>query len=201
MVTAPFAGVVTDVHVSPGEQASGLVVEMIATDGLEVILSVDEIDVGRLALGQPAIITLETWPDVELASEITAIAPQANTANGVVSYDVHLELPETELPLLVGMTANADLLVDKRENVLLVPNAAIHPDRTNGTFSVTLVRTDDQGNVETVPSEVTIGANDSQHTQIIGGLTEGDEVLLGELNAPVQTDGFGPGSGMGGGSR
>lgn len=193
-VAAPFDGVVTAVHVAPGEQASGLVAEMIATDGLEVILSVDEIDVGKLAVGQPATITMETWPDVELASEITAIAPRSNAgSNGAVSYDVHLGLPETDLPILVGMTANADLLTANREDVLLVPNAAIHPDRENGTYTVNVVRTDADGGRENLPVVVTVGARDSRYTQIVDGLVEGDEVLLGELSAPVQTFGGGPG--------
>ena len=192
-VSAPFDGVVTAVHVAPGEQASGLVAEMIATDGLEVILNVDEVDVGKLAVGQPATITMETWPAVELASEITAIAPRSNAgSNGAVSYDVHLGLPETDLPILVGMTANADLLTANRENVLLVPNAAIHPDRANGSYSVNVVHIDADGNMETVPMVVAVGSRDGQYTQIVSGLVEGDEVMLGELSAPVQSFG-GPG--------
>jgi len=195
-VIAPFDGVVTAVHVTPGELASGLVVEMIAAERLEIILNVDEVDIGKLAVGQPATVTLETWPDVELASEVTAIAPRANSgSNGAVAYEVHIGLPESNLPVLVGMTANADLLTANRENVLLVPNAAIHPDRRNGTYSVTVVRRDQQGALETVPVNVEIGLKDNQFTQIVSGLVEGDEVLLGTLSAPTSTGGFGPGRG------
>ncbi len=195
-LTAPFAGIVTAVHVAPGEQATGVAAEMIAADSLEVILSVDEIDVGKLAVGQPAELTMETWPNVPLSSSVTAIAPNATSADsGVVSYDVHLAMPETDLPVLVGMTANADLLTEKRENVLLVPNAAIHPDRQNNTYSVTVVRSDAEGNKEMIPVVVEIGLKDGRFTQIVSGLVEGDEVLLGALAAaPVQSFG-GPGGG------
>jgi HlyD family secretion protein len=196
MIKAPFDGLVTAVHVSPGEIVSGLVAEMIADNDLEVILNVDEVDVGKIELGQPAAITMETWPDVELASEVTAVAPRANSGtNGAISYEVHLGLPQTELPILVGMTANADLLTANREEVLLVPNAAIHPDRQNGTYSVLVVRRDSQGNMETVPVVVEIGLKDNQFTQIVSGLVEGDEVLLGTLSAPTSSSGFrrGPG--------
>ena len=192
-VTAPFDGIITAVHVAPGEQASGLVVEMFAADSLEVVLSVDEIDVGQLAVGKPATITLESWPDTELQGIVTAIAPQANTGSGVVSYDVHVALPDTDLPVLIGMTADADLLVNNRQNVLLVPNAAIHADRANGTYWVNVLRAGDQGDEETAKVDVVIGAKDSRYTQIVDGLVEGDEVLLGELNAPVQFNGFGSG--------
>jgi multidrug efflux pump subunit AcrA (membrane-fusion protein) len=136
---------------------------------------------------------METWPDVELSSEITGIAPQANVSSGgAVSYDVHLGLPLSDLPILVGMTANADLLTASRKDVLLVPNAAIHPDRSSGTYSVNVVRVDNQGKREIMPVVVSIGARDGQFTQIVEGLVEGDEVLLGELRAPTQSGGFGP---------
>jgi multidrug efflux pump subunit AcrA (membrane-fusion protein) len=91
------------------------------------------------------------------------------------------------------MTADADLLVNNRQNVLLVPNAAIHADRANGTYWVNVLRAGDQGDEETAKVDVVIGAKDSRYTQIVDGLVEGDEVLLGELNAPVQFNGFGSG--------
>jgi HlyD family secretion protein len=191
-LTAPFAGVVTAVHVSEGELASGLAVEIVNPDSLEAVLSVDEIDVGQLAIGQPATITLETWPNEEIAGEITAIAPSAATNGGLVTYEVHLSLADTDLPVRVGMTANANLLTDSRENVLLVPNAAITADREKGTYTVNLVRTAADGATEITPVEVTIGLKDNQYTQITSGLVEGDVVLLGELTAPTETSRFGP---------
>ncbi|MFN2117998.1 MAG: efflux RND transporter periplasmic adaptor subunit [Candidatus Promineifilaceae bacterium] len=191
---APFDGLITAINVSPGEYASGVAAEMMSMDNLEIILSVDEVDVGKLAIGQPAVVTLETWPDVQLESAITAIDPQASAnSNGAVSYDVHLGLPESDLPILVGMTANADLLTDNRKGVLLVPNAAIHPDRQNGTYSVFIVQRDEQGALETVPVTVEIGLKDNQFTQIVSGLNVGDEVLLGTLSAPTTMSGFGSG--------
>lgn len=193
---APFGGTVTAVYISEGGTASGLAVTVVDTTSLEVVLKVDEVDVGRLAVGQPATVTLETWPDEEIEGTITAIAPKASeSVTGIVSYDVHLGLQETGLPILVGMTANADLLTANLKDVLLVPNAALTADRQAGTYTVNLVSEDDNGALTTVPVEVTIGLKDNRHTQITGGLVEGDVVAIGKLVVPTQD--FGPGNGNG----
>jgi len=193
-LTAPFDGTITAVNVSEGELASGLVATIVDRSSLEVVLNVDEIDVGRLALDQPALVIMETWPEVKIESFVTAIAPVASVSgNGIVSYDVSLSLQESSLPILVGMTANADLVTANREEVLLVPNAAITADRENGTFTVNLVRTEADGARSTVPVEVTVGLKDKDYTQIIDGLVEGDVVVVGTFAAPTQTFGFGPG--------
>lgn len=191
-LVAPFDGIITDVHVAVGENASGLAVELFDRNSLEVVLGVDEIDVGQLALGQPAVVTMETWPENDISSEIKAIAPSPSANDsGIVSYNVHLALEQTDLPILVGMTANADLITNVGENVLLVPNAAVAANREQGTYSVNLVRTEPDGSTAIVPVEVTIGLKDKDHTQIISGLQEGDVVILGTFEAPVQTFGGG----------
>jgi multidrug efflux pump subunit AcrA (membrane-fusion protein) len=91
------------------------------------------------------------------------------------------------------MTANADLVTANREDVLLVPNAAITADRENGTFTVNLLRTEADGTRTTVPVAVTVGLKDKNNTQIIDGLVEGDVVLVGTFEAPTQSFGFGRG--------
>jgi HlyD family secretion protein len=185
-VVAPFAGVVTAVHFNEGEFASGPVVEMVDNSQFKVILEVDEVDIGNLHVGQPATITLETWPDVEIPGEITAIAPSAasQTGSNLVIYEVHIGLEESELPIRVGMTANASLLTNEVKDVLLVPNQAINVDRDMGTYTVNLVV--GEGTEETAVQEtaVTIGLRDNRYTQILSGLQEGDELLITN-DAPV----------------
>ena len=183
---APFDGVITAVYVTEGEFASGRAVSMAATGGMELILSVDEVDVGDLRVGQPAIITLETWPDTRIDSEITAIAPNAAPSNtGLVAYDVHVSLGQTDLPARLGMTANANLITANRENVLLVPNRAIRADRQANKYYVNLVVGE-----TTQEMEVTIGLRDNEYTQITSGLAVGDRLFIGITETP--TPQFGP---------
>lgn len=187
-VVAPFAGLVTAVHVSEGEYATGVAVELVDNSSLELVLSVDEVDIGQLEVGQPAEITLETWPDTALNAAIDAIAPSADQdSSGLITYEVHLGLNQGDLPVLLGMTANARLITANREGVLLLPNGAITTDRQTGASTVTLLHRRSDGLPETETVTVTIGLRDSQYTQIIDGLAEGDEVLLGTLTIPERT--------------
>ncbi|MCB9419094.1 MAG: efflux RND transporter periplasmic adaptor subunit [Ardenticatenaceae bacterium] len=185
-IVAPFDGVVTAVHANIGEIASGSVVELVDSSSLQVVLQVDEVDVGDLSVGQPAAVTLETWPDTTIDSEITTIAPSAQTSSALITYDVYLSLGQTDLPVRVGMTADARLITASYSDVLLVPNRAINADREKGTYSVNLVVGDA---VQEVP--VTIDARDDQNTRITSGLNAGDNILIGD-NLP--TISFGPGA-------
>lgn len=188
-IRAPFAGVVTAVYVSEGEIASGPMVELVDGNSLEVVLSVDEVDIGSFVVGQPASITLEAWPEREIESEIVAIAPSASDANSaLVTYDVHLAYQADDLPTLIGLTANANLITAQRQDVLLVPNAAITPDRAAGKYFVDVQQAD--GSFRQV--EVSIGLRDDENTQITSGLTEGDVLQL-VTSQPTQNFG-GPGS-------
>jgi len=202
-INAPFDGIVTGTYVTEGEFATGNVATLASSD-LEVVLSVDEIDVGALSPGQPVIITLETWPNVEIDGLVASIAPAAgNNGSGIVTYAVQITLDETDLPILIGMTANARLITAEQKNVLLVPNAAITADREAGTFTVNLVTGESErpgnlrGNMPSAPVtekvEVVIGLKDGQYTQILSGLSAGDEVIVGEIVAPITR--FGPGGG------
>lgn len=175
-LTAPFDGTVTAVHVAVGEHVSGLAVELVDTDSLRVVLNVDEVDVGHIKVGQPALVTLETWPDRDLPGEVTSIAPKARNVAGIVTYEVQLSLDAGDLPVLSGMTANADILTAQRENVPLVPNRAVIAERKENKFYVNKVV-----DGELVKVEITIGMRDSAYTEVTSGLQEGDQVYTGSL--------------------
>ena len=188
-LNAPFDGVVTEVYVAEGEWASGLAVELVDTSSLEVVLDMDEIDIGAIAVGQPTVVTLEAWPDEALTGEVVAIAPKAKIQSEIVTYEVHLRVEAGDLPVLTGMTANAELITANRENVLLVPNRAITADRAGGKYYVNLVEGD-----TIAKTEVTIGLRDKDFTEITSGLEEGDELFIGEVEEELM---LGPGQGPG----
>ena len=187
---APYDGVITAVRVHPGEHASGLAVEMADTNALELLLGVDEVDIGGLAVGQPAVVTFETWPNVEVSGEIVSIAPKATESNSaVVSYEVRVRLGATELPVRLGMTADADLITEARTGVLLLPSQAITADREAGTYSVNVVTTGGEGQQVITSTAVTIGLKDGDNTEITSGLKEGEQVLIGAITVAEPTRG------------
>ena len=105
-----------------------------------------------------------------------------------MTYDVHLAYQSDELPLLIGLTGNANLITDQREDVLLIPNAAVTPNRTTGQYFVELQRSD--GSFQQV--EVSIGLRDSENTQILSGLAEGDVLRLVTSQPTEAVTGPGP---------
>lgn len=197
---APFDGLVTAVHVSEGEIASGVAVELLDPGSMQVVLDVDEIDVGDLAVGQEARVTLQPWPDEEIRSEVLSVAPAANNLalnSAIATFRVRLALPEVDLPIREGMTADASLETARREDVLLAPNRAIIVERETGRYFVNVVETGADGAERTRQVEVTIGLRDDRYTEITSGLAEGDRVRIGPVVQRV--DLFGPGGGPPGG--
>lgn len=179
-LVAPFDGVVTAVNLTAGEYAAGPsapAIELLDSSSLRVVLDVDEVDMGAIVIGQPAVITLEAWPSEELGATVASIAPRAADNEGTVTYEVHLTLDQrpTGFSLRAGLTANAELVTAERAGVLLVPNRAIRADRETGTYIVNLFA---EGTITEV--EVRIGLRDQAFTEIISGLEAGDELIIGE---------------------
>ena len=160
--------------VEVGEWAAGLAVELVDTSSLEVVLDVDEIDIGSIAIGQAAIVTLETWPDRDLPGEVISIASRGDAMAEIVTYRVHISLDAGSLPVRPGMTANANLITAERENVLLVANRAISVDRDAGQYYVHRIQ---DKTVAKVP--ISVGMRDRNYTEITGGLEQGDELVIG----------------------
>ena len=171
---APFDGVVTAVHVEVGELSSGPAIEMVDLGSLEVVVDVDEVDIGNIAVGQETVVTLVTWPDRKLEGEVVAIAPKARAQSEVVIYQVHINADPGDLPLRAGMTADADLITSRREDVLLVANRAIIADRKEGTYYVYRKEGDAVDKVE-----IAVGLRDRTYTEVTSGLREGDELVIG----------------------
>ncbi len=180
-LTAPFDGTITSVNVEVGESASGPVVEMATMDHLEVILDVDEVDVGALKVGQAASVTFDAWPGQKVTGKVITIAPKANATANVVNFEVHIGLDPTELDLRAGMTADATIQTFQVKGALLLPRDAVEQDTQTGKAYVNLVTL--QNGVRR--TEVRLGQHNDQYVQILGGLQENDEVLANP-GAPLQ---------------
>jgi len=171
---APFDGVVAEVRVTAGEMASaGLpAITLVDTSRFHVTVSVDEMDVGRLAEGQTAEVTLDALPDIVVAGTVERIAPAATLEGGVVYYDVVIGLAPTDVPIRADMTANVTILVEELTEVLMIPTWVVRVDRSTGQ---TYVNRGVGDGIERV--NVELGVRHEGVAQVLAGLSEGDKVV------------------------
>lgn len=130
-IVAPIDGVVVDRKVEPGNTVAASlqapVLFTIAQDlsKVEVKISVDEADVGQLREGQTVRFTVDAFPDDTYEGILTQVRMQPTTDQNVVSYTVIAEADNPQRKLLPGMTANADIVIDTRRNVMKAPAQAL----------------------------------------------------------------------------
>jgi HlyD family secretion protein len=175
-LTAPFDGVVTAINSEVGALvAPGLPVVQIADiQPLRLVVQVDEIDVDRLAVGLPVSITLDALPNVKLDATVENIAVVPNNVGGIVSYDTTVRLMGDSEQVRVGMTAEASVVVESRQGVLVIPNAYIRLDRQRGGAFVNVVQPDNT--LLEVP--VTLGLQGQDRSEITSGLRAGDVIAV-----------------------
>ena len=174
-IYAPFDGVVADIRVREGELVGAGVPAILLVDdsSFHLEVNVDEIDIGQVQAGQPVTITLDAFPDIELSGHVESIAPTATQEGNLVYYAVAIALDSTELPLRTGMSANVSIVTERLEDVLLVPNRAIHIDLDSGQAYVEKLV-----DGEPVRVDIEIGRRDELFTQVKSGLEEGDQLVI-----------------------
>lgn len=130
VIVSPINGIVLERSVEPGQTvAASLQAPVLFTlaedlSHMELQVDVDEADVGSVQVGQEAIFTVDAYPSRTFPAHTTQVRYGADSEDGVVTYKTVLNVDNADLALRPGMTATADITVQKKENVLLVPNAA-----------------------------------------------------------------------------
>jgi HlyD family secretion protein len=177
VITSPIDGQVASVRINQGEQVSPGFAAILVLDeaAFHIEVSVDEIDIGQINMGQEVDIILDALPNESVSGVITEIAPTADTTGtGVVTYLVTINIESDEVPLKPGMTANASIVVEEMDGALIVPNWAIRLDRETGQAFVNRLLADKS--IEEVP--VVTGLRNEQFSEVISGLVEGDIVVV-----------------------
>ncbi|TCZ84937.1 efflux RND transporter periplasmic adaptor subunit [Lysobacter sp. N42] len=130
-IRSPVDGVVLTRTIEPGQtvaaslQAPELFKLAEDLSKMEIELAVDEADIGQVKVGQAAIFTVDAFPERRFAGRVAQVRLSATTTNNVVTYPVVIAVDNADGALLPGMTANAEIVVSQKENVLRVPNAAL----------------------------------------------------------------------------
>jgi multidrug efflux pump subunit AcrA (membrane-fusion protein) len=173
---APISGIIASVSTQEGETvAVGLsaptFVTIIDLNRLQVETYVDEVDIGKIELGQKATFSVEAFPSVDIDGEVSAIYPKAILRENVVFYDVVVKtLGSPEVALRPEMTANVSIFLEPREDVLIVPATSVM--KSGGISFVYVIR---KSGPES--HEVQVGLRQGRFIEIKEGLEEGDEVL------------------------
>ncbi len=178
-LAAPFAGVVAEVNLKQGEAPPPALPAIVLADlsSFTVDVTVDEIDISRIAAGQAVTLTLDALPDLALPGEVLSIAPLAVQDAAVTSYRVHIGISAADPRVRAGMSVGADIVVARRENVLLVPRRAVRSERGRLVVDVTrdaglCAQPPEQlpANIELEQREVTTGLSNEQLIEIVSGL-------------------------------
>lgn len=170
----PIEGTVGAVNVVAGEAppVGRPAITVIDSSALQVTFSVDELDVGLLALGQVAMVMADALPEQPLEGTVTRVAPAARLEGGVVSYDTVVVLTPSEAPLRVGMSASVSVIVEELVDALVVPTWAVRVDRTTNQTYVERKQGDQIDRVD-----VELGVRREGFAEVLSGLSEGDVVV------------------------
>ncbi len=177
-VRAPFDGVIIEVDASKGDSvSSGTVLASIITKQKLTEITLNEVDVSQLALGQKATITLDAIEDLTLTGEVVDIDTLGTVSQGVVSYDVKIALDTQEDKIKPNMSVSAEIITNIKQGALLVPNSAV---KYQGEQQYVEVMSSD-GTVQR--QTIVVGLSNDTMTEIVSGLQEGDKVVIQSATA------------------
>ena len=185
-IKAPFSGIIASIPIERGENvSSGTVLGTIITSKQIATISLNEVDVAKISLGEKVTLTFDAVPDLTITGKVAEIDSIGTVSQGVVSYNVKISFDTSDARIKQGMSVNAEIITAVRQDVLTVPNSAVKGQGTSSYVEMfdTLLPTPLAG-VQGSPSKVsprqqavTVGISDDTSTEIISGLKEGDEIV------------------------
>jgi RND family efflux transporter MFP subunit len=206
VITAPFSGVVESVGFVEGmvlESSSSTTsinnkrVAVIKGDSLPVIsVSLSEIDVPKIKVGQKATITLDSLADKTFTGKVMTVDKIGTVTSGVTNYPVVIRFDTQAAEILPNMSATANIILDAKNGVLLVPTAAV--SNLNGQQTVRILK-----NRQVTTVNVETGLTSDSQVEITSGVSEGDAVVTGTSSSTTTTSSSGSSvfsGGFGGGT-
>lgn len=202
-VTAPSAGTISSLTAVEGlsvgqsnsssDTTTSQKVAVIQTEANPLAtFNLSEIDVSKVKVGQKATITLDSFSDKTFTGKVASVDRTGSTTSGVTSYPAIVQFDTQTPEILPNMAASAEIIIEAKDNVLFVPSASIQTQNNQST-----VRVLKEGQTQTVLVET--GLTSATQTEIISGLSEGDEVITSTISTGTnQSSGSSPFGGTGG---
>lgn len=184
-IIAPFDGVIGKISVQKGVDVSaGTAMFTMLTHKKIATISLNEVDVAKVAVGQKATLTFDAIEALSLTGEVAEVSPLGVVSQGVVTYEVKVAFDSQDERIKSGMSASVSIVTEVHADVLTVPNAAIKVQGEQN-YVQTLdesVKAGSDGLYETEQAPgrliVEVGASDDTVTEIKSGLKEGDEIIV-----------------------
>jgi HlyD family secretion protein len=175
-LVAPYDGVVATLNAEVGSLAAPgtTVVQLVDISPLQLAVQVDEVDVRLIDVGLPVRVRLDALQDVILQAEVTRIADAGTNVNGIVTYDVQIELLQEDQRARVGMTADATIVIEQKTDSVFIPNLYIRIDRFTGEAFVNVLS--ETGMLTEIP--VTIGLQGQENSEVLRGLEVDDLIAI-----------------------
>ncbi len=183
-IVAPIDGIVLSRDVEVGDAVSSILVMgsaatlvMTIGDTHEVYVKgkVDESDIGKVYLGQPARIKVESFKDKVFTGKVTKISPMGVEKDNVTTFEVRVSIDNFGGELKAAMTANAEIILEEHKNVLMIPEGAIIYDKEKKA-SVEMPASNGKDGKKKVA--INIGISNGAKTEVTSGLKEGEQVIL-----------------------
>jgi HlyD family secretion protein len=183
-IVSPMDGLVLSRDVEVGSAVSSILVlgsqaTLIMTLGdvssVYVLGKVDQADIGKVYLGQTARIVVESFKDKKFQGKVTKISPMGVEKENVTTFEVRVSIQNPGGELKANMSANAEIILEEKHNVLLVPEAAVVYDKDRAT---SLEIPDIKEKTGRRKLSVKLGISNGVKTELLGGLKEGDKVIL-----------------------
>ena len=183
-IESPIDGIVLSRDVEMGDAVSSilvlgsaatLVMTLGDTSSVYVKGKVDESDIGKVYLGQPARIKVESFKDKTFNGVVTKISPMGVEKDNVTTFEVRVSINNPGGELKAEMTANAEIILEEHKNVLQIPEGAIVYDKDKKA-SVEIPDTSAKEGKKKIA--VNIGISNGAKTELLSGLKEGDQVVL-----------------------
>jgi RND family efflux transporter MFP subunit len=169
-IEAPFDGVIAELYITEGSSIGPqAAIALEVSSAVEMPVGVEEARIGQISQGQKAALQVDAYVGQDFPAVVSSIAPVAN--KDTHTFEVTIAPLDEEGKLRSGMFANLSILVNEKQNTLLVPLDAI--TEINGQTSVYVVK----GNVVELRA-VTIGLTSDGHVEILSGLEEGELVVI-----------------------
>jgi HlyD family secretion protein len=183
-IVSPIDGLVLSRDVSVGDGVSSILIlgsqatlVMTLGDTSEVYVQgkVDEADIGKVYLGQPARIVVESFKDKKFVGKVTRISPFGKEKDNVTTFEVRVSISNPTGELKANMTANAEIILEEKKNVLMVPEASLIYDKDRNA-SVELPDPKAENGRKKTP--VKLGISNGVKTEIVSGVNEKQQVVL-----------------------